>query len=202
MSKRRSQSAVTVSGAWKPRLVFWLLAAAVMLLGGRELFNMLQRPSLTKLSGPAQAASFVLYQKGRPAEREAWLFVEPDGDRGPPRCFQFVDCSEKDTATGDLQWTFDGAALYAVKRKPEQTAGPARPLWLYEFTTGKLWSAQAEALRSVVPVQLVSEQSLMEMVQRHGGAGPVAVQWYDMGKRGAYLFAWEITRWEQALPES
>lgn len=202
MSKRQSRSGVTVSGAWKPKAVFWLLAAAVMVLTGRELLNLLERPSLTKLSGPAGAGRFVLYQKGRAADREAWLFVEPDGERGPPRCFQMVECSDRDTVTGDLQWTFDGAALYAVKRKPEQTAGPGRPLWLYEFTTGRLWSSQVEALKSAVPVTAVTEQTLVEMVFRHGGHGPVAVPWYDLGRRGAYLFAWEITRWERAIPDS
>ena len=38
-------------------------------------------------------------------------------DAGPPVCFQRIDCTAKDEVTGDLRWSFDGAALYAARRR-------------------------------------------------------------------------------------
>jgi hypothetical protein len=51
-----------------------------------------------------------------------------------------------------------------------------------------------------LPMEAATEAGLVDIINRHGGKGPVAVPWYDLGKRGEYLFAWQITRWEQALP--
>ena len=80
MGKKNTSITVSAGGAWKPRLCFWLLTAAVLGLCGRELINVMDRPSLTRYSGFAGAGKFVLFQKGSPRERRAWLFVEPDAD--------------------------------------------------------------------------------------------------------------------------
>ena len=160
----------------------------------------MDRPSLTRYSGFAGAGKFVLFQKGSPRERRAWLFVEPDADAGPPVCFQTLDCSEKDTLTGDIRWSYDGAALYASRRRAESIEAADRPLWVYEFTTGKLWTLNPGALPAGLTGIEGDEATLVDIINRHGSKGPVAVSWYDLGKRGNYLFAWEITRWQQALP--
>src|SRR5687768_11387131 len=59
VSKRSASTKVSTRGAWKPRLVFWLLAAAVIMLGVAELLNVMRRPSFSRLKGPAEANSFV-----------------------------------------------------------------------------------------------------------------------------------------------
>jgi hypothetical protein len=40
----------------------------------------------------------------------------------------------------------------------------------------------------------------VEFIKRHGGKRPGAVSWYHLDRRGVHLFAWQITRWERALP--
>lgn len=191
---------VTVGGAWKPRLFFWLLIASVLLLCVMELLNVMQRPSLTRLNGPAGANNIVLYQKGRAGSREAWVFAEPRSDTGPPVCFQRIDCTEADDRTGDLRWSFDGAALYATRRKASTIEAADRPLWVYEFASGKLFSLSDNAPGNRLTTTVATEAGLVKIINHHGGKGPVAVSWYDLGKRGDYLFAWQITRWERALP--
>jgi hypothetical protein len=201
MGKRPAKIKVTVGGAWKPRFFFWLLVAAVLLLAGAELLNLMRRPSLTYLRGPAGASGIVLYQKGRAGNREAWLFTEPQADAGPPVCFHRVDCTEKDKVTGDLRWSFDGLALYATRRRPGSIEAADRPLWVYEFNGAKLWALNDEVQKYGLPTSAATEKALVEIINRHGGKGPVAVSWYDLGKRGEYLFAWQITRWEKVLPQ-
>jgi len=201
VAKQPAKIKVTVGGAWKPRLFFWLLAGAVLLLGVMELLNVMRSPSLSRAKGPAGASSFVLYQKGRPASREAWLLTEPAADAGPPVCFQRIDCTKKDEVTGDIRWSFDGAALYATRRRPATIDAADRPLWVYEFAERKLWSLHDEPLAHRLPMSAATEAGLVDIINRHGGKGPVAAPWYDLGKRGEYLFAWQITRWERALPE-
>lgn len=201
VAKKPSSNKVSVGGAWKPRLFFWMLVAAVVALSGREVINVMEHPSLTRFSGPAGAGQFVLYQKGKSRDRLAWLYVEPEEDRAPPVCFHRIDCSEKDTVTGDLRWSFDGMTLYASRRQAGSLEAADRPLWAYEFTTGKLWTLQPSEMAAGLHALAATEAELVDIINRHGGKGPVAVSWYDLGKRGAYLFAWEITRWERALPE-
>lgn len=184
------------------RLFFWLLLASVLLLGVAELLNALRRPSLARLTGPAGANSIVLYQKGRAANREAWLFTEPAGDAGQPVCFQHIDCTARDGNTGDLRWTFDGGALYAGQRRTTGIEAIEHPLWVYEFATRELSSVPASPLPNHPGGRRAKESALVDIINRHGGKGPIAVAWYDLGKRGTYLFAWQITRWENALPAS
>ena len=202
MSKQKAKTKISPGGAWKPRLVFWLLAAAVGLLGVAELLNVIRRPSLLRLPGPAMANRFVLYQKGRPASREAWLLMEPQAESGPAVCFQRIDCTEADRMTGDIRWSFDGAALYASRRKASSIEGTNRPLWVFEFATRKLWSLDETPLARHLPVKAATEAGLVDIINSHGGKGPAAISWYDLGKRGDYLFAWQITRWEKALPHA
>ncbi len=187
-------------GAWKPRAVFLLLVAALLVLGVAELLNLMQRPSLTRITGPAGARQLVIYQKGRAANREAWLLTEPQGELGPAHCFQRIDCTEDDRITGDIRWSFDGQALYATRRKAGSIEEADRPLWVYDFRELKLWSLDARALAGGLPMHAADEAGLVRMINDRGGKGPVAVSWYDLGKRGDYLFAWQITRWEKALP--
>jgi hypothetical protein len=52
-----------------------------------------------------------------------------------------------------------------------------------------------------MPSTITTETALVDIINRHGGKGPVAASWYDLGKHGDYLFAWQITRWEKALPQ-
>jgi hypothetical protein len=202
MAKKPARIKVTVGGAWKPRVFFWLLLGAVLLLAVTELLNVMRRPSLTYLQGPARAHGLVLYQKGRAKSREAWLLTEPQAEAGPPVCFQRIDCSEKDQTTGDLRWSFDGQALYATIRKAASIEAADRPLWVYEFNASKLWALKDESQSRRLPVSIASETALVDTINRHGGKGPVAVSWYDLGKHGDYLFAWQITRWEKALPST
>ena len=201
VSKKQGSNKVSTRGAWIPRLVFWLLVTSVVLLGAAELLNVMQRPSLSRFTGPALANHFVIYQKGRAGNREAWLLVEPQAESGPAACFQRIDCTEADRITGDLRWSFDGAAIYAARRKASTIDGTDRPLWVYEFNTRKLWSGDDQPLAHQLPMNAATEAGLVDIINRHGGKGPVAVSWYDLGKRGDYLFAWQITRWEQALPQ-
>ncbi len=202
MSKQKAKSKVSPGGAWKPRLVFWLLAAAVGLLSAAELLNVMRHPSLLRLPGPAMANRVVLYQKGRPGSREAWLFMEPLADSGPAVCFQRIDCTEEDRLTGDLRWSFDGAALYASRRKASSIEATDRPLWVFEFATQKLWSLDDTPRAHHLTMQAATEAGLVDIINSHGGKGPAAISWYDLGKRGDYLFAWQITRWENALPHA
>ena len=199
MSKKKASSKVSTRGAWTPRLVFWLLAAAVLLLVVAEMLNVMRRPSLTRLAGPAQANHVVLYQKGRSGSREAWLLMEPRAESGPAWCFQRIDCTEADRLTGDVRWSFDGAALYAARRKAATIEGSDRPLWVFEFASKKLWSLDDQPRAHHLPMHPATEAGLVDIINSHGGKGPVAVSWYDLGKRGDYLFAWQITRWENAL---
>jgi hypothetical protein len=171
-----------------------------LLLGVMELLNVMRRPSLLRAAGPAGINSFVLYQKGRAGSREAWLLAEPAADAGPPVCFQRIDCSENDEITGDIRWSFDGAALYAARRRGASIEAADRPLWVYEFAERKLWSLHDTPAEHHLPMEAATEAGLVDIINRHGGKGPVAVPWYDLGKRGEYLLAWQITRWEQALP--
>jgi hypothetical protein len=200
VAKQAARLRFTGEGAWKPRIFFWLLAGAILLLGVMELLNVMRRPSLVRAKGPAGVNGFVLYQKGRAGEREAWLMAEPRADAGPPVCFQRIDCTAKDDLTGDLRWSFDGAALYADRRKAPSIEAADRPLWVYEFAGGKLWSLHDTPLEHNLPMLPATEAGLVDIINRHGGKGPVAASWYEFGKRGEYLFAWQITRWERALP--
>ena len=188
-------------GAWKPRVVFVLLAAAVLLLAGAELLNLMRRPSLTRARGPAGANQFVIYQKGRAANREAWLLTEPQGEAGPARCFQRIDCTEDDRLTGHVRWSFDGHLLYATRRKVATIEASDRPLWVFDFKAEKLWSLDEKPLASHLEMHSATEAQLVRLINDHGGPGPVAAAWYDLGKRGEYLFAWQITRWEKSLPQ-
>ena len=187
-------------GAWKPRVVFFLLLAALLLLGVAELLNLMRRPSLTRVKGPAGAQHLVIYQKGRAANREAWLLTEPQGEAGPAHCFQRLDCTEDDQSTGDLRWSFDGHALYATRRKAPTIEAADRPLWVYDFKERKLWSLDEKPLASRLAMNAATEAQLVRLINDRGGKGPVAAAWYELGKRGDYLFAWQITRWENALP--
>jgi hypothetical protein len=200
MAKQPARIKVTVGGGWKPRLFFWLLVAALLLLAVAELLNVMKRPSLTYLKGPAGANGLVLYQKGRAANREAWLLTEPQAESGPPVCFMRIDCTVEDQTTGDLRWSFDGLALYATRRKVPSIDAADRPLWVYEFNAAKLWSLKSEPPIEGFPATPGTEAALVDIINRHGGKGPVAATWYDLGKRGDYLFAWQITRWEKVLP--
>jgi len=187
-------------GAWKPRAVFFLLAAALLVLGVAELLNVMRRPSLTRVKGPAGAHQIIIYQKGRAANREAWLLTEPQGEAGPARCFHRIDCTEDDRLTGDIRWSFDGHALYAARRKGKSIEEAERPLWVFDFKERKLWSLNEQPLASRLEMHSAGEAQLVRLINDRGGKGPVAVSWYDLGKRGEYLFAWQITRWEKALP--
>jgi len=171
-----------------------------MLLGVAELLNVMRRPSFSRLKGPAEANHFVLYQKGRAANREAWLFMEPQAESGPAVCFQRIDCTKEDRMTGDIRWSFDGAALYAARRKASSIEAADRPLWVFDFAKQQLWSIDDKPLAHHLPLHAATEAALVNLINSHGGKGPVAVSWYELGKRGEYLFAWQITRWENALP--
>ena len=196
----KEQASRSGKGAWKPRAVFALFVAALLLLGVMELLNLMRRPSLTRVKGPAGANRLVIYQKGRAANREAWLMTEPQGEAGPARCFQRIDCTEDDRQTGDLRWSYDGHALYATRRKGATIEEADQPLWAYDFKAGKLWSLDAKPLAGHLEMTSATERQLVQLINDHGGKGPVAAAWYELGKRGEYLFAWQITRWERALP--
>ena len=201
MASTRKKDQPKGTGAWKPRAVFLLLVAGLLLLGVAELLNLLRHPSLSRVKGPAGAQRVVIYQKGRAANREAWLLIEPEGELGPPHCFQRIDCSGDDSTTGDIRWSFDGHALYATRRKAASIEEADRPLWVYDFKEKKLWSLDEKPLASRLEMHAGTEAQLVRLINDRGGKGPVAVAWYDLGKRGEYLFAWQITRWEKALPE-
>jgi len=201
-STRKKDQPPKGTGAWKPRAVFLLLVAALLVLVAAELLNLLRHPSLSRLKGPGGVQRLVIYQKGRAANREAWFLTEPDGELGPARCFQRIDCTGDDTTTGDVRWSFDGQALYATRRKAASIEEADRPLWVYDFKEQKLWSLDEKPLSSHLEMHSGSEARLVRLINDHGGKGPVAVSWYDLGKRGDYLFAWQITRWEKALPQA
>ncbi len=202
MARRSASTRSAPAGAWKPRVFFWLLIAALLLLGGAEIFNAFRRPALLFFKGPGEFHRLVLYQKGRAGSREAWLLTEPQGDSGPPRCFQRIDCTDADKFTGGLRWSYDGKTLYATRRRPQSMDAGDRPLWVYEFETNKLWSVSDAPGAGTFPLLPATERTLVDLINRHGGKGPAVVSWYDLGKHGEHLFAWQLTRWENALPSA
>lgn len=196
--KRAKPAAST--GEWKPRVFFWVLTVALVILSAAELFNALRRPSLLRIAGLPGAKSLIVYQKGRPESRAAWLFYEPGGEESAPVCFQRIDCTTADEDTGEIRWSFTGDILYATRRRADTIDTGSLPLWAYDLTTGALYAVSDEAAKFGLPVKVTGEREIVELINSGGGKGPLALAWYDFGKRGEYLPAWKSTRWEQQLP--
>ena len=189
--------------AWQPRLFGLVLLSCLFLLAVLEIINVFRLPEVRRLESPNPGTGIVLYQKGRPQSREAWLLVEPRGDMGPPVCFQRIDCrASGDARTGAVHWTLDGHALYALRRRTHDARNVTGVLWLYDLPSGKLYATDASIVGAEVPWTPASESGLLGLIQRRGGQGRPAFSWYELGKSGAqgYRPAWQMTRWEQALP--
>ncbi len=201
MPKRGKKAKPPAStGAWKPRVFFWLLVAGFVALSAAELLNALRRPSLLRIPGLPGSPPLVVYHKGRPEHRVAWLFFEPGGEEGAPVCFQQIDCSSRDEDTGEVRWSFTGDLLYATRRRGETIDAGSHPLWAYDFGRKVLHAVKKEAEILGLPVKVSTEREIVELINRGGGKGPLAMVWYDFGKTGDYLPAWKATRWEQQLP--
>ncbi len=189
--------------AWQPSLFGLVLAACLLFLAVMEIINLFRLPEVRPLLSPGAATGIVLYQKGRPQAREAWLFIEPQGDLGPPVCFQRIDCRpQADSRTGVLHWSVDGNALYALRRRTHDARNMTGVLWLYDIPARKLYATDAGIVGAALPWSPASESGLLSLIQRHRGHGPVAVSWYELGKSASqrHRFAWQVTRWEKALP--
>jgi hypothetical protein len=188
------------SGAWQPRVVFWLLSAVILILASVEVLNLFRGPSLVRMIAPERRASVVVYQRGRSHAREAWLLIEPKGDLGPAQALLRVDCSPKDTFTGDLVWSRDGALLAGLQRRSHGGPPTDVVIWVYDFAQQKLWTADPAHVGATTPHLRATQTAMRDFLGRHGGRGPLAISWYELGKKGNTLFAWQITRWESALP--
>jgi hypothetical protein len=188
----------TSSGAWLPWTFFVVLTAAAVFLVGMEVLNIFRQPSIRTVSGPA-AHRFSIYQRTGSRQREAWFFHEPKGNLGPPVCFLHVVTASASDESGPLHWTHDGCLLIGTQRAP-RTSSSSGTVWVYDFTTSSLLSSDHRNQRSGIPAQPATVPDLDRLIQRHGGRGPIALQWYDLGKKHQHLFAWRITRWENAIP--
>jgi hypothetical protein len=191
-----------------PRVVFLLLLGLVMAIAVIEVRHGLRHPSLLRVSGAPPAPALTFYQKGHASAREAWLFDEPQGSAGPPRLIQRIECRPEFTAIGDIRWSANGRAVYAAGRDPQRRGVPLLR-WLFEFDSaspgshgsGRLFVSSPDFAVVGRTAFVEDAAALTARWQRHGGAGPVAVAWYDLGASGPPLFSWQTTRWENALPE-
>jgi hypothetical protein len=204
-AKRRSKAdqvaeEVPEGSAFLPRVVFVLLLGLLAALLTLEVRNGLRHPSVLRRPPPAGAPGLTFYQKGYASAREAWLFDEPQGSKGPPRLIQRIDCRPQVTEIGDIRWTGDGRAVYAAGRVAQARGVPV-VRWLFEFESGRLYISKPELGLPGRTVFVEETAALTARWQQHQGAGPVAAAWYDLGALGPRLFSWQITRWEQALPE-
>lgn len=166
-----------------------------------EVRNRLERPLLRRLTnsrgGPAP---LVLYQTGGSGERAAWVLREgPDGYE-KPRVAQRISCDGRDYATGDLRWTADGRAVYAVHRERRGPDGGPAPLWCFEWESGRLFITDPAFAPPGVMSILDTADAMARRLWEHGGPGELAVSWRDYGVRGTPLWFWETARWERALP--
>lgn len=193
---RRSSQHETSSGAWLPRTFFIVLLAATGFLVAMEIINIFRQPSIRSIQGPA-AHRFSIYQRSGTRQREAWFFHEPKGNLAPPICFLHVVTASASDNSGPLHWTHDGCLLIGTQRTPRNPASST--VWIYDFTTTTLLSSDPASHQSGIPATHTSSASLDRLIQRHGGRGPVALHWYDLGKKENHLFAWRITRWEKAI---
>ena len=200
MSRERSREVRESTGAWVPRVVFGVLVAALLVLGAAELRNVIRKPSLVRLTGPGKVRA-VLYQKGRPGSREAWLMHEPKGSLGPPVCIQRIGDVDSDQRTGDLCWSQDGALLYAAQRRSLEMSRNDEPLWVFDFGTGRLWVLTPRDRMNGETGEVTTDAGLRRLLASHGGRGPVALRWQELGKAHGHLLAWQVTRWERVIPE-
>ena len=210
MARRRSEpesdflmdggDASSSGTACLPRLVFLLLVGLLVSLLVVEVRNGLRHPSVRRMPAPKAGAALIFYQKGSPSAREAWIFVEPQGTAGPPRLIQKVDCRPSNTLTGEIRWTADGQAVYAVGRTPLRRGVP-QLRWLFEFEAGRLFVSTPDLALPGRTVFVEDSAALTARWRQHQGAGPVAATWYELGAQGPHLFSWQTTRWENALPE-
>lgn len=188
-------------GACLPGVMFWLLAGSVALLGGLEVANTLRHPSVLRVESPDGGSRLTFYQTGGAADRTAWLFHEAGGTGGAPALIQRIDCTPADRTTGEIRWTADGGAVYAVSRAPHVPGADPDLLWLYELTEQRLFITREESAVRGPTVILAEAGSVVDRWRRRGGAGGLVAQWYDLGKRGSHLFFWQTTRWKRQLPE-
>jgi hypothetical protein len=160
-----------------------------------EVRNVLRHPSLMRRSTADGSRSLTFFQRGTASAREAWIFDEPQGSSGPPRLIQHVDCRPQHTGVGEVRWTFDGQAVYATARPPLKEIR-----WVFESGNGRLFVSDPEFSLPGVTAIAETPQSLAGRVRNHGGQGPAAASWYEMGAQGDHLFFWQTTRWENRLP--
>jgi hypothetical protein len=210
MARRRSEpesdfpmdggDASSSGTACLPRLVFLLLVGLLVSLLVVEVRNGLRHPSVRRMPAPKAGAALIFYQKGYASAREAWIFDEPQGSAGPPRVIQKVDCRPSNTLTGEIRWTADGQAVYAVGRTPLRRGVP-QLRWLFEFKAGRLFVSTPDLALPGRTVFVEDSAALTARWRQHQGAGPVAATWYELGAQGPHLFSWQTTRWENALPE-
>ncbi len=184
-----------------PRLVFFLLLGLLAALLAIEVRNGLRHPGVRRVPGPKGAPALTFYEKGYASAREAWLFDEPKGTRGPPRLIQRIDCRPQMTDIGEIRWTTDGQAVYAAGRTAQSRGVPV-VRWLFEFSNGRLYVSRPELGLPGRTVFVEDPAALTARWHQHKGAGPLAAAWYDLGALGPGLFSWQATRWEKALPDS
>lgn len=178
-----------------PKVVFGLLFLLLSGLGGVEVMNVLRHPSLMPRKSPDGSRTLIFFQRGPAGAREAWIFDEPAGTSGPPRVVQFVDCRPEETRIGTIGWTSDMAAVYATAKPPAKMV-----LWLFEMEKGRLFVTDPDFALPGTTAIAESPAALAARWKRHGGAGPVAAEWYELGAMGEHLFFWQATRWTRLLP--
>jgi hypothetical protein len=126
---------------------------------------------------------------------------EPKGSLGPPVCFQRIGDVDADQRTGDLCWSQDGALLYAAQRRSMEMSRNDEPLWAFDFGTGRLWVLTPRDRMHGEAGEVTTDAGLRRLLASHGGRGPVALPWQELGKAHGHLLAWQVTRWERAIPE-
>lgn len=178
-----------------PRVVFGLMFLLLAGFAGLEIRNVLRHPSLMRRQTPDKKRTLTFFQRGQAAAREAWIFDEPQGGSGPPRLIQHVDCRPKETRIGELRWTADQEAVYATAKPPQKEIR-----WLFESANGRLFVSDPDFALPGVTAIAESPEALLARCKRHGGQGPSAAAWYDLGLQGPHLFFWQTTRWEKRLP--
>lgn len=178
-----------------PRVVFGLLFLLMAGFAVIEVRNVLSHPSLMRRSTEDGARSLTFFQRGSASAREAWIFDEPQGASGPPRLIQHVDCRPDHSGVGEVRWSANLAAVYATSRSARKEIR-----WVFENGSGRLFVSDPEFALAGVTAIAETPQALADRLKRHGGQGPVAASWYEMGAQGGHLFFWQTTRWENRLP--
>ncbi|RYD36455.1 MAG: hypothetical protein EOP86_05935 [Verrucomicrobiaceae bacterium] len=178
-----------------PRVVFVLIVLLLGTVAGLEVRNVLRHPSLIRRQSEDGSRLLTFYQKGHASAREAWVFDEPQGAGGPPRLIQRIDCRPQETRIGEVRWTADLEAVCATARPPLKDIR-----WLFESGAGRLFVGDPDFALPGATAIAETQEALKARWLRHGGQGPPAAVWYDLGNQGPHLFFWQTTRWERQLP--